>query len=345
MQKPDFKRHSLNPIVRPGTYDWRMAVTFNPGVVKVNDRFYLYERAAGQLQPFQCAIGLLSSEDGVHFHHVKPEPVLTPASLGSPHGSVQDPRLVYMEDTFYMTYAFRPYAWNCCPTGLGIPRSEQASYPGFDGDPQKNLTRSGLATSQDGIEWRHDFRLTDARIDDRDVVLFPEKINNQYVLLRRPLPFVGPDVKPEKASIYISYSTDMQHWSEPDLLVEPRFDWEGTRIGAATPPLKTPTGWLLFYHGVEEVRPANRGVVYRLGALLLDLDDPSIVLARSPHWIMEPETYYETTGLYIPNVIFPTGAVMMDDVYFIYYGCCDTAIALAQVHADELLDFLIQFKV
>lgn len=340
-----FNRHPRNPIIRPGRYDWRMAVTFNPGVLYENGKFYLYERTAGQLTPFHCYIGLLESDDGVHFLHVSDQPIWTPEMAGSPYGSVQDPRVVKLENFYYMTYAFRPYAWDCFPTGLGIPKSREVLYPGFNGDSKENQTRSGIAISQDKIHWEHLCWPTPKELDDRDVILFPEKINGQYALLRRPLGYVGPDVKPGLATIRICFSDDSITWSEPELLIEPQFQWEGTRIGGSTPPIKTDAGWLVFYHGVEDMYPPTRRVVYRLGAMMLDLQNPRKVIARCPHFIMEPEEYYEKTGLYIPNVIFPTGAVVVEEELYLYYGCCDTSIGLATINLNNLIDYIMAFPV
>lgn len=345
MKTPHFNRHPENPIIRPGRYDWRQAVTFNPGVLYDDGRFYLYERAAASLRPFHCVIGLLESEDGVHFQHVTDQPVWTPESAGSPYGSVQDPRLVALDGRYYMTYAFRPYAWDCFPTGLGIPESREVRYPGFGGNSADNQTRSGIAVSEDKLHWQHLCWPTPQELDDRDVILFPETINGQYALLRRPLGYVGPDVQPGRAAIRICFSQDFLHWSEPQVLIEPKFEWEGTRIGGAAPPIKTEAGWLTFYHGVEEVHPPTRRVIYRLGAVLLDLENPLRVTARCPHFLMEPEMYYEHTGLYIPHVIFPTGAVVVDEDIYLYYGCCDTAIGLATVNLEELLHYVMQFPV
>jgi len=115
----------------------------------------------------------------------------------------------------------------------------------------------------------------------------------------------------------------------------PAYSWEGSRIGAAAPPVRTERGWLLLYHGVDE------HAVYRVGAMLLDLADPSKVIARTRRFIMEPEEYYERVGLVIPNVIFPAGSVVTDGLLRIYYGCADTAIALATVRLDELVDHVL----
>lgn len=345
-------RHPENPIVQPGLYDWRMSNVFNPGVLYEDGRSLLYERAAGGLRPFHCSIGLLESRDGVHFRHVLDKPVFTPAMAGSPHGSVQDPRVVRIDGTYYMTYAFRPYAWNCWPTGLGVPESRQAEFPGFSGRAEENQTRSGIAVSTDAIRWEHLCWATPPEMDDRDVILFPEKIGGRFALLRRPLRFIGTDTShgAETPAIRISFSEDLRTWTEPEVLAVPREEWEGNRIGGAAPPVRTASGWLMLYHGVQEgprtrytafggpVHPPTRRVVYRVGAMLLDLDDPRKVIARTRGFIMEPREYYERFGLYIPNVVFPTGNVVRDGLLWIYYGVCDTAIALATVELDELVD-------
>lgn len=332
-----FKRHPANPIVRPGVYDWRRCVTFNPGVWLENGKFYLYERTAGQLRPFHCYIGMLESDDGVNFRQVGDQPVWTPEQAGNKFGSVQDPRVVKIDDTYYMTYAFRPFACNYHPTGLGVPDTEQAQYPGFDGDPAKNMTRSGIAVSKDRVHWEHRCWPTPMELDDRDVILFPEKIDGRFALLRRPLQFVGPKYGTDQPGIWISFSEDLDSWSEPELLIKPAFQWEDGRIGGSTPPLRTGKGWLVFYHGVENRRPEVRGVIYRMGALLLDLHDPRKVLERTSDFLMEPEEYYEKTGLFIPNVIFPTGNAIKDGTIYLYYGVADTAIALATAGVEDVL--------
>jgi predicted GH43/DUF377 family glycosyl hydrolase len=345
MKKPVFVRHPENPIVVPGLFPWRRATVFNPGALYDEGRFYLYERAAGQLRPFHCAIGMLESDDGVHFAHTSDQPVFTPEMAGSKYGSVQDARVVRIDDTYYMTYAFRPYAWESHPTGVGVPQSYEVDYPGFDGRSEENQTRSGIAVSKDRVHWEHLAWVTPKEIDDRDVILFPEKIGGRYVVLRRPLQFVNPDHSSIEAvdapAVRISFSEDLEAWSEPQTLIAPEQPWEGGRIGGSTPPIETDAGWLVFYHGVETEDASVRRVCYRLGAILLDLEDPLKVIARCPQFLMEPEAYYERFGLYIPNVIFPTGNVVVDGQLYLYYGCCDTSIGLATVPLQAVVEYLL----
>jgi predicted GH43/DUF377 family glycosyl hydrolase len=356
----NFKRHPANPIVVPGFYPWRRAAVFNPGVLLDEDgKFTMYERAAGQLRPFYCSVGMLESEDGVLFTHASPEPVFTPEMAGSRYGSVQDPRVVKIDGVIYMTYAFRPFAWSSNPTGVGVPESHESEFPGVERAPYDtinrgsanvqggrpdNMTRSGIAVSTDRLHWKHLSWVTAPDIDDRDVILFPEKINGRFALLRRPLQWVGPQYGTEYPGIWVCFSEDLQTWTEPVLIAKAEYAWEDNRIGGSTPPIRTEYGWLVLYHGVETEDPSVRRVCYRVGAMLLDLEDPSKVLARTPEPIMEPETYYERFGLYIPNVIFPTANVVKDGLLYLYYGVCDTAIALATIPLDEVLAHVLRFS-
>lgn len=342
-----FKRHPANPIVVPGKLPWRAAVTFNPAVILDDDgRFYMWERAAGGLRPFHCYLGLLASDDGVRFEHVSDQPVWTPEMAGSRYGSVQDPRVVKIDGRYLLTYAYRPFAWASHPTGVGVPESHQVAYPGFSGRDEDNQTRSGIAVSDDRASWRHLAWVSTPDIDDRNVILFPERIAGKYLALRRPQNLVRTDTShAEHPSVCLSWSDDLLSWTPPEPLLRPTFAWEDNRIGGSTPPIRTEGGWLVFYHGVQNQDPAVKRVCYRMGAAMLDLADPTQVLARTPHAIMEPEAYYERFGLYIPNVIFPTAAVVKDGVIHLYYGCCDTSIALARARLDDVVEHVMRHRV
>ncbi len=348
-----FHRHPANPIVQPGGFDWRLAVTFNPAVIHEHGKFWMFERAAGGLRPFICQIGALVSDDGVHFEHARPEPVFTPAMCGSAVGSVQDPRIVKLDGRYWMTFAYRPYAWSSHPTGVGVPESHETDFPGLapaaplagsagsgnvaGGGRVDNLTRSGLAVSDNLLDWRFHGWITPPEIDDRNAILFPEKIGGRYAVLRRPLHAAGAAAPAQGSHIWISFSDDLRVWSEPEILARAQFPWESNRIGGSTPPIRTEAGWLVFYHGVEDERRDVKRVVYRMGAMLLALDDPRRVLARCPLPLLQPETYYERVGAYIPNVVFPTACVVRDDTLWLYYGVCDTAICLARASMSEVL--------
>ncbi|MFP4139722.1 MAG: glycosidase [Planctomycetota bacterium] len=331
------KRHEENPIVAPGGYSWRRVATFNPGVVLDEDGvFWMLERACSNLAPLHSHFGLLRSDDGMHFEHVSDEPVFTAAQLGTPRGTVEDARVVRIDGTYYMTYVHRNYVSSCYPNGVGIPLySDPSDVP----DEDLNNYRSGVAKSADLQNWEDLGLVTGEALDDRDCVLFPEKIDGRFAMLRRPMNFVGPEFGCDGPSIWLSYSDDLLEWTTPALVATPEnASWEGGKIGAGATPMKTDDGWLIIYHGVDE------SVTYRSGVMLLDLDDPTKLVARSPEFILEPEEYYERTGLIIPHVVFPSANVVKDDTVFIYYGCCDTCISLATVPLGDLLDYVLQYR-
>jgi beta-1,2-mannobiose phosphorylase / 1,2-beta-oligomannan phosphorylase len=329
------RRCIYNPVVTPGIENWRKVVTFNPGILYEDGTFYLYERAAGSLRPFRTFIGLHESKDGIKFRLVSEKPVFSSDMLGLPEGSVQDARVVKINGKYYMSFAMQPYGFDCLPTGEGVPDYPTDKYPGWKKMAYPMITQSGIAVSDDRLNFKLLCYTSPPEIDDRDHVLFPEKINGNFVLLRRPMEFTGEKYGTARPGIWLCYSDDLMTWSEPRLLAVSENSWEGNRIGAAASPVKTSEGWLLLYHGVDE------NSVYRVGAMLLDPEDPVKVIARASSFIMEPEMYYEKFGLIIPNVIFPTGNIIKDDMLYIYYGCCDSNISLATVRLKELLQFIL----
>lgn len=329
------KRHPKNPIVIPGDQDIRKVVTFNPAAIYDNGKFYLYDRAAETLSPFRTTIGILESDNGVDFKSTQDEPVFTSEKLGFEEGSVQDPRVVKIEGKYYMNYAFQPYGFNCYPNGEGVPFYDVSGYPKWEEEAYPMITRSGIAVSEDGKNFEQLCYTSPKEIDDRDHILFPEKINGKYALLRRPIEFVGEEYGTDRPGIWICFSDDLHTWSKPVLIARSEEEWEGKKIGAAANPIKTDKGWLVMYHGVD------KGSVYKVGAFLLDLNDPTKVIARTKHFIMEPEEYYEKVGLVIPNVVFPTSLVEKDGLLYIYYGACDTSICLATIETEELVNHIL----
>ena len=180
-------------------------------------------------------------------------------------------------------------------------------------------------------------RLTSPILDDRDVILFPEQVDGQYVMLHRPKQYVGGDYGVKYPSIWVKFSDDLLDWETKEshlLMTGKEGTWE-EKIGGSTPPILTEDGWLMLYHGVE-----NGGCgYYRVGAALLDANNPLKVISRTPQPILEPEYEYETQGLY-NGCVFPTGNVVVDGVLYVYYGAADMYIGLATCPLNELLDYL-----
>lgn len=335
MKSLKLKRFEGNPILVPDHRPWRNVVTFNPGAIVEDGVFYLVERACSSLVPFVCQFGLWKSTDGFHFELVQEEPVFTREHIGCPEGTVEDPRLAKYGDTYYMTYVQRNYTPECYPQGKGIPKYVRITHVP-KGDP--NNYRSGIARSKDLIHWEDMGLMTPPDNDDRDCVLFPEMVNGRYAMLRRPMYYVGPQYGCDRPSIWLSYSDDLMHWEDPVLVATAQNNtWEQRKIGASGQPVRTDKGWLTLYHGVDQ------NAVYRTGVMLLDLNDPTKVIARAPDVIFEPEAFYEITGLVIPRVVFPSATVAHNGTLFVYYGCCDTWIGAATVALDEILDYVCRY--
>jgi len=190
------------------------------------------------------------------------------------------------------------------------------TYTGF-GDRFPSDYRICLATSKDLIHWeRHGVVLDEP---NKDSSLFPEKIGSRFCLFhRRP-----PD-------IWLCYSNDLKTWTDHQIIMRPiPGTWESERIGIAGPPVKIDAGWLLIYHGVDKDN------AYRLGAALLDYNDPSIVLERYSNPILEPELDWEING-FVPNVVFSCGTVIKDNMIYCMYGGADTVLGMAEMNVADI---------
>lgn len=334
------ERYEKNPILSPHPKnEWESFVVCNPGVWRDNGTVYMLYRASGRDKEHKIYFGLATSKDGYHFNRVSDQPILSPSIDGYDAGCIEDPRIVKMNGTFYVTYAFRPFApgryWEKKGFAAETPFVKEKFFPKF---ARQNLTMSGLLISKDLRRFNRIGTMTSPELDDRDVILFPEKIGGKFVMLHRPSSWVGKKHGCEKPSIWIAFADDLLNWKEHHLLAEPKFVWEFKKIGGSTPPLKTQKGWLVLYHGVDIDN------VYRAGAMLLDLKNPRRILARSPHFILEPEMDYEKRGL-IKNVVFPTGNTVIDGKILVYYGAADSCIAVATAKLDDLVNEVSRYPV
>lgn len=294
-------RFSKNPILKPGSNWWETQAVYNPGVAIYKDKILLLYRAQGP--EWVSRFGLAESSDGHSFKKVSEFPVMEP-DINEPleRLGIEDPRIVKMGESYLITYT----AASLYPARS----SEKGAQSLFKiGVPWR--IRIGLVQTKDFNSFEKLGFLFEG-LDAKDTILFPEKIKDQYVLITRSDP-----------NMVISYSNNLVTWTQPEFLMGPRFGmWDGLKIGAGAPPLKTKDGWLLFYHGINDQK------VYHLGALLLDLNNPKIILARSKKPLLTPQKPYEKRGL-TPNIVFTCGAIEWGDRYFIYYGGADRVICLA----------------
>jgi len=331
-------KHASNPVLSPhAKNDWENLVVCNPGVWHEKGRFYMLYRAAGDDEKHIIRFGLAVSEDGVKFERVSDRPVFGPSPEGPDSGCVEDARIVKFGDYYYVTYAFRPY-----PPGRywEFAHDEVLKYETGEHAPSSlkfNTANSALAITKDFKSWQRLGRITQPDLDDRDVILFPEKINGKYAMLHRPKEWIGEKYGPTHPAVWIRFSDDLLVWNNPSTMLIDGIPggWE-EKTGGSTPPLKTDKGWLVLYHGVEEGGTGH----YRTGAVMLDLDDPTKIIGRTKTPILEPTEWYEMEGFY-QGCVFPTGNIIVEDTLFVYYGAADKYVGVATCNVNDLIEFML----
>ena len=330
------KRFKGNPILSPNPANaWESAVTANPGAwydAARGEVTMLYRASAADTE-HKVYLGLATSRDGYRFTRASDRPAVVPSD-GFDGGCVEDPRIVRFGEWYYIVYASRPFPagqyWLKTPHAAWKPPYAAAEFPVA---LRENLSSSGLLITRDFRTFLRAGRITDPTLDDRDAILFPEKIGGRFALLHRPMSWVGQKYGTDHPAIWITFSDDLLDWRGQSYLVAAaKYDWE-CKIGGNTPPIRTPAGWLTLYHAV------GPDLHYRLGAMLLDLEDPRRVLHRTPDWLIQPEAPYELQGYY-QGCIFPCGKVAIGGTLFVYYGAADKYVGLATCPLEELLDHL-----
>lgn len=293
-------KHPTNPVVVPCAFSGDVMYAFNPGAIRFNGEYLLIMDAATYAQP--VVFWIARSRDGVHFTP-DPQPLKWPAAHPDhPEDCVYDPRITLIDGEYVILYASSSET-----AGVRIGIVKTKNFETFE--------RISIA-SEEG---------------NRNGVLFPEKINGLYARLDRP--FGNPN---DTCGMWISYSPDLVYWGRSRLVMGPRAGlWDGLKVGAGAVPIKTDKGWLEIYHGVTNT---GAGLIYRLGVCMLDLEDPSRVIARSEDAILWPEHAYEMSGR-VGNVVFTCNALVDDNgTVRIYYGAADTCIALAEGKLSNLVD-------
>ena len=245
-------RYKNNPILTKRDVPYPVATVHNAGVTKHRDHYIMLFRS--HLHNGRSIIGKAVSKDGYDFK-VDAKPFLVPAKNGIfaeyEEFGVEDLRINPLENTFYLTYsAYSRY-------GVHIMLAKT--------DDFESIERIAPIS----------------QADMRNVVLFPEKIAGEYVRLDRPHTQILP------WSIWISYSNDLIHWGNSKVIIKPvQYHWDESKVGPGSPPVKAEQGWLHIFHGVFMTMS---GAVYRLGAALHDLHDPSHVIGVTDNWILQPE--------------------------------------------------------
>jgi predicted GH43/DUF377 family glycosyl hydrolase len=304
------ERHNKNPILLPNEDTWwESEAVFNPAVLYDGNKVHMLYRAIGEYKQYISRFGYACSTDGFSFER-KNEIALEPTEEYEKYG-IEDPRLVMIDNQVYITY---------------VVLSDYVS--------KGPVCSTALATTDDFHNYKRIGIITSEGSDNKDVVFFPEKINQKYLSLHRPRSWVGPRFGIDKPSIWIAEGNTLSNFDNHTLLMKPEQDWEELKIGAGPPPIKSNQGWLLIYHGVD------KDSVYRAGAALLDLNNPAKVIARTKQPILQPEENYERIGD-VNNVVFPTGACVIDERLHVYYGGADKVCCLAVVELNDLLSHIL----
>ncbi|MEQ1561095.1 MAG: hypothetical protein ABL899_00060 [Nitrospira sp.] len=325
------ERSEHNPILEPLKHNhWENEGAFNPSVVEDDEgTIHLVYRAIGG--DGVSRVGYAKSKNGTHFTDRSPYPIYEPArGYGMPEagktmgpeaynpyiyvsgggwGGAEDPRIVLIENTVYMMYTAFEGWWSM----------------------RIAITSISLDDFKAGRWlWKRPRLISSPENRSKNWLLFPEKINGKYAILHSISP-----------KVLVDYVDDIDTFD--DIIYSPRPEgpqpgrknsWDFLLKGSGPPPVKTEMGWLLLYHALEKSDTGK----YRLGAMVLDKNDPTKVLHRSAHPILSPDMHYENDGK--PGVVYASGAIIRGDDLYVYYGGGDKVVCVAKTPIKQLLKYL-----
>lgn len=311
-----FIRHPRNPILQAPDWPYPANSVFNPGATLLSDGTTLLLCRVEDMRGHShlCAA---RSKNGIDGWQIDLEPTLAPDPNNYPEEiwGIEDPRITFVPELGRYAISYTSFS---------------------EGGPGVSLALTGDF---------HTFERLGAILppDDKDAALLPRRIGGRWALIHRPVSpgsLVSAGSPVSGAHMWISYSNDLIHWGERKLMLEARRGswWDANKIGLCSPPIETPEGWLVIYHGV---RQACGTCLYRLGLALFDLENPEICLQRGQSWVFGPKEAYEQFGD-VGNVVFPCGQTVNPDgdTINLYYGAADTCIALATGSIHRLLEWL-----
>lgn len=328
MSKVNFER--MGVVLKPETDKTHDIAKFNAGMVKDGNIIHMVYRYSKWRKEFdetcqsnyeidETRYAKLSLDGKVLFEETSP--LVTP-SLPWDVSGCQDSRIVKFEDWYYLTYC----GWDKDT----VPAGQDNARMGFA------RTKDFKTCEKLGVVGHYTW--------DKDHYIFPERINGKIALVHRIIPNIQIDYFDT-----IEEMTNQEFWdnytpeqAEKSTVMRAEFPWECGKVGGSVPPIKTDDGWLFIYHGVEH-RP-NKPFIYRVGIALLDLENPSKVLARLPYPVMEPIEDYELNGD-VNNVVFPVGGFIHDGYLYISYGGADLVTALAKTPIKYILDALKDHRI
>lgn len=323
-------RSAYNPILAPGTTPWTAEAVMNPAAIVLNDRVHLVYRAVGM--DGVSRLGYASSRDGITFDERLPYPVYiaedsrtVPASRrryspvmypsGGSWGGCEDPRMVIIDGRVYVTFnMFEDWALRVGCVSLSEEDFLAKHFHAWDGP----------------------YILSPAGGRHKNWVLFPEKIGGKFAVLHSIIGDTDEKVRVEYIDDLGTLSKRTFVSPDPQQVPDRSIAWHVHVRSAGPPPLKTNRGWLVFYHANDVHEPHK----YRVGALFLDLADPTKILCRAATPILSPDEHYENHGK--PGIVYACGAVVRDGTLFVYYGGADKVVCVATAPLAPFLDALIE---
>lgn len=330
-------KHPENPILSPNPEnEWESEATFNPAAFSADGKVYLVYRAVGR--DYVSVLGYAESTDGIHFGARLPFPIFKASgvpiiktryyttlaedlnqlahgnkySSGGGSGGTEDPRITKIGDRIYMIYV---------------------SYNGYEG-PRLAMT-SILYDNfiKKRFLWEKPVIISPPGVIDKSGCILPEKINGKYVIFHRIFP-----------NILIDFVDNLEFDGTTHLKGEYKISprptmWDSRKVGTGAPPIKTDKGWLMIYYGVTDADDSK----YKIGAMLLDIKDPTKVLHRTNQPLVEPTEYYEN-DLAKFGIVYPCGAVVVNGNLMVYYGGSDSVTCVATANLNKFLKELEKDK-
>jgi predicted GH43/DUF377 family glycosyl hydrolase len=302
-----FHRHPANPVITAEDFPYPINSVFNPGAAQHDGDTVLLCRVEDRRGLSHLTVA--RSSDGYGDWRIEPKPLIAddPTDPTSCWG-VEDSRITHVPDLGGYAISYTAYG----PSG---PCVALAVTPDF-----RSVEHYGVIMPP----------------EDKNASLLPRQLDGMYVLFHRPVSALS-----HRADVWLSRSSDLRSWTASEPVLQSRSGpwWDAARIGLGPPPIETPHGWLAIYHGVKQMVATS---IYRVGIMLLDLENPASVIRRTPSWVLGPDALYERVGD-VPNVVFPTGLVHDEaaDELRLYYGAADSTIAVATASYSEVIEYML----
>ncbi|MBP1644614.1 MAG: glycosidase related protein [Bacteroidetes bacterium] len=324
--------------------EFENGAVINPAVIREGDSVHIFYRAVKEGN--YSSIGYCRLDGPLTLVERWDKPIMVSEFEYESKG-VEDARIVKIDDLYYLTYT----AYDGINARGAYAISRDLKHFDKQGIIVPNITYAEFVRMAQSLKvninyyQNHKFYYKKSDPDkktilwDKNVIFFPRKINGNFVFLHRIRPGIQIVSVKELTDLTKEFWIDYFNSFPKNIVFDPFYEHESSYIGGGCPPIETPGGWLLIYHGVED----ENGPVYSACAALLDLKDPSILLARLPYPLFYPEYEWELYGD-VNNVVFPTGTAIFGNTLFIYYGAADKYIATASVNLTELVTELLTYK-